>query len=213
MNVWHYITHFGAAGLLFPLAVLMVLALWAAGQRAALWRWTLALGLGIALVLVTKIAFMGWGLGSARLDFTGISGHATLATAIIPLALALVLARSHNRARRAGLVLGLLVGALVSWSRVRVGAHSVSEVIAGFALGAVISLVAARLLRPSEDAAPRWMVAAGLMSLFVLHQSLPQSLPTHSWEKRLALSLSGRSAPYSREMLHQGRVTAPAVRL
>lgn len=202
MHAWHYITHFGAAGLLLPLAILLALALWSAGQTAALWRWAVALSLGAALVLVTKIAFMGWGIGSAKLDFTGISGHATLATAIIPLALALVLTRSHSVARHVGLALGLMAGALVSWSRVQVGAHSVSEVLAGFALGAAISVIAARLLQPPQDAAPRWMVMAGLASMAVLNQVLPQALPTHSWEQKIATTLSGRSVPYSRAMLH-----------
>ena len=202
MHLWSYITHFGAAGLLAPLTALVAAGLWLGGQRAALVIWVTALALGAALVLTTKIAFMGWGIGSAALDFTGISGHATLATSILPVALALLLTRSHRRTRLLGLALGLLVGGLVSWSRVRVGAHSPSEALVGFALGAAISVLAVRVLQPPQSAAPRWVAAAGLASMLMFHQALPDQIPTHRWEQRIAMSLSGRSAPYSRDMLH-----------
>ena len=202
MHLWTYITHFGAAGLLAPLTALVAAGLWIGGQRAALAIWMTALALGAVLVLTTKIAFMGWGIGSAAFDFTGISGHATLATSIIPVALALLLTRSHSRTRLLGLALGLLVGALVSWSRVRVGAHSASEALVGFALGAAISVLAVRVLQPPRSAAPRWVAAAGLASMLTFHQALPDQIPTHRWEQRIAMSLSGRSVPYSRAMLH-----------
>lgn len=203
MHLWQTITHFGAAGLLAPLAALIALGLWLGGQHRALWAWLVALSAGSALVLTTKIAFMGWGIGSASLNFTGISGHATLATAIIPMALAMLLSPTHRRSRLVGLVLGLLVGALVSWSRVRVGAHSVSEVVAGFALGTAISLVAIRVLHPPRSAAPRWAAALGFVLLLAFHPVLPAAVPTHTWEERLALALSGRDTPYSRHMLHR----------
>lgn len=184
-----------------PLAGLITLALALSGQRKALWCWLLSMGLGTALVLMTKMAFMGWGIGSAELNFTGISGHATLATSILPVALALVLSRTHARARQWGLILGLTFGALVSWSRVMVGAHSISEVIAGFSLGAVMSIAAARFLHPPTNKTLAWLPALGMAAMLFFHEALPSRVPTHHWEERLAMKLSGRSMPYSREML------------
>lgn len=201
MDPWNYITHFGAAGLLMPLAALVAFGLWLGGQRRALWLWAATLSVGSGLVLSTKIAFMGWGIGSAAFNFTGISGHATLATSILPMAMALLLSRTHRQARLWGLVLGLLIGAAVSASRVHVGAHSVSEVIAGFALGSAISIAAIRYLHPPTTNAPVWMPVLGLMVMLAFHQVLPEQVPTHDWEKRIAMKLSGRDKPYSREMM------------
>ncbi len=56
------------------------IALWLAVGYT--WRmaagWLVLLGAAIGVVTVTKLAFLGWGVGVRELDFTGVSGHAML---------------------------------------------------------------------------------------------------------------------------------------
>ena len=91
VHLWYSITNLGGAGLTLPLAI--AIALWLAVGYT--WRmaagWLLLLGAAIGVVTVTKLAFLGWGVGIRELDFTGVSGHAMLSTAVYPVALFLML--------------------------------------------------------------------------------------------------------------------------
>jgi hypothetical protein len=124
------------------------------------------------------------------------------AAALMPLLLRLA-AGPRTRAGRA-LVIGLgytLAGA-VAVSRVQVGAHSVSEVLAGFALGALASAVALRAGRWPAFPLARWMPAALLIWTLLAVAGAPESR-THSLVTRLALAISGRPQPYQRADMHR----------
>ena len=213
---WPVITHLGSAGLMLPVAAMTVAGLWFSGRRAALVAWLAALIGGAALVLATKLAFMGWGIGSAALDFTGISGHTMLASSILPAWLGWLLARYGQRFSAPGLILGLLLGALVAVSRVMLGAHSVSEVIFGWLVGTAVTLAAWHTL-----AGPLRWSRLSLLALLPLSLSLSATtanyLPAYHWEQRVAIWLSGRATPYTRADLLGGRIQtgvrdAPAAR-
>ena len=93
MIPWMEITRFGGIVVTAPAAAaitawLMMGRAW----RLAAWWCVLFIG-GMALVVATKIAFIGWGLGIQALDYTGISGHAMRATAVYPVLFYLVLLR------------------------------------------------------------------------------------------------------------------------
>ncbi len=205
---WPIVTHLGSAGLMLPVAALTTLGLWLAGRRATVAVWLAALGAGAALVLASKLAFMGWGIGSAALDFTGISGHSMLATSILPVWLAWLLAGRTQRFAAPGLLLGLLVGALVALSRVLLGAHSISEALAGWLLGALVALAAWRALAGPLRGS-RWSLLALLPLALSLDAATANYLPAYQWEQRIAVSLSGRSAPYTRADLLSGRIPGP----
>lgn len=198
--VWLVITRLGAAGIVLPLLLIAVVALWQCRQRTALLHWSLALGLAVLLTLTSKILFLGWGVGIAALDFTGISGHALLANAVLPLLCGWLWAPLREPFNRRGAICGLALGALVALSRVVLGAHSPSEAVLGWLLGALVSLAVLRAL--SE---PTRRPSLALLSLFVLLFGLVGNfasyLPTHDWEVRLALLLSSRDKPYSRQHL------------
>ena len=53
----------------------------------------------------SKVAFIGWGLGLSALDFTGISGHAMIASAVYPLLLGTLAANLIG-----GYLMGLAMG-------------------------------------------------------------------------------------------------------
>jgi membrane-associated phospholipid phosphatase len=206
--LWETITNLGAAGLMLPILALVCAGLWRTGQAIAAVRWLVFIALGAALVLATKIAFLSFGIGNAALDFTGISGHATLATAVLPVWLGWLLVWGRRRTVRVGLLLGLVLGALVAWSRVYLGAHSPSESVMGWLLGAGIACLTLHAL-DRRIAAPRLAQGAGLVLLLALSPSLSAYLPTHDWERYLALAVSGRGVVYTRSSLRQALRTVP----
>ncbi|MEO8729107.1 MAG: phosphatase PAP2 family protein, partial [Rhodoferax sp.] len=138
----YWITRFGEMGIILPLAA--ALTLWMLASTRAIRPvlcWLVPLGLAVGITTLSKIAFIGWGLGIAALDFTGFSGHAMFSAAIYPV-LGYTLAaqwsrqpRTHFWAMLGGYALALVIG----WSRVHIHVHSVSEVVAGLALGASAS--------------------------------------------------------------------------
>ena len=190
------ITHLGAASLLLPIIALMAMGLWRTRQIAALRIWLAGLLGAVVVTLVTKIAFMGWGLGLAALDFTGVSGHGLLATAVLPVLLALVL---PSRIRHVGFVVGLCVGAAVATSRVALHAHSPSEVAIAWLLGGLVAWAAVRKLDPAARS-PGYVMAAPLLLLLAFNTSAATYLPSHDIEVRIALMLSGRDMPHSRSL-------------
>ena len=199
---WLVITHLGSAGIMLPMLALSVAGLWLAGQKSALQTWLLAMAVGVGIVLASKIAFIGWGWGSAALDFTGISGHTMLASSIFPVWMGWLLAGPASRFSLRGVMLGLAIGAVVGWSRLVLGAHSPSEVVLGWLLGVAISAVACKAMK--DRISPRgWDTLGTALLLLAFSPSLSGYLPTHQWEVRLALALSGHARPHVRQDLHR----------
>mgnify|MGYP000019246428 CR=1 FL=1 len=86
LPLWHPLTRLGESQLLLPLALLSLILLWRSpGQRPLARRWAWGLVAAVGLTTASKLAFMGWGWGSAGWDFTGFSGHAMCAGAVLPL--------------------------------------------------------------------------------------------------------------------------------
>lgn len=194
---WISITAFGGAGLTLPLAVTIAiwLALGYSARRAAAWLGVL--GTAIVIVSLTKIAFLGWGIGVRAWDFTGFSGHAVLSTAVYPVALFLILTRTGTPIRLLGILLGLAAGVAVSLSRVVLVAHSPSEAVTGCIVGAIAAL---SFIAMSWRAVPhRLSVPAVAVSLAVVTMTLHGfTVPTQRWVTDVALHLSGHQRPYVR---------------
>lgn len=199
-EIWLVITHLGSASIMLPMLAMIAAELWRAERKNDLVTWMLAMLAGAAVVLASKVAFIGWGWGSASLNFTGISGHTMLAASVFPMWLGWLLAGPTRRLSLYGIALGLAIGAMVGWSRLVLGAHSPSEVIAGWLLGAAISLLAYKAMR-GQPPARGWSTLAGMLLLFTFSPSLSSYLPTHRWEVGVALALSGHARPYTRHDL------------
>src|ERR1700748_3192602 len=106
---WFAVTRLGESQILLPafLAGTAWLAFarpaWARGRladtvhghahpaRSTAWRWLAGVVAATAVTTASKIAFLGFGFGSAAIDFTGFSGHSMYATAILPVLGAIVL--------------------------------------------------------------------------------------------------------------------------
>jgi len=160
--------------------------------RRAAWRWVAAIVATTAVTTASKVAFLGFGIGIAALDFTGFSGHSMYATAILPVLAAII-------AGRAGAVVGVLLALLITYSRVNLGAHSTSEAVAGLVLGAAAAgwTLADYLAHPGAVRAPWWLPLLLVGWLAFVPLRAPPSR-THDVVVSLALKLSGRARPYTR---------------
>lgn len=207
---WAHATRLGEAQILLPamaLALLWVLRQPGGGRLALAWLG--ATGVAVAVTTASKIAFIGYGIGIAALDFTGFSGHAMFAAALMPLLLRLA-AGPRTRAGRAAVIgLGYALALAVAVSRVQVGAHSVSEVVAGFGLGALASAVALGAGRWPALPLARWMPGVLLIWLLLAVAGAPPSR-THGLVTQLALAISGRPQPYQRTDMHRDHLRKSA---
>ncbi|CAM2143364.1 Phosphatase PAP2 family protein [Pararobbsia alpina] len=209
--IWFTLTGFGGVAVTIP-AALAVAAWLAAGMRLrAAAEWLGALGLAGGLTVLTKVAFLGWGVGIRPIDFTGISGHAVLSTLVYPVIFGVVLINTPIAFRRAGFLAGLTFGFAIGASRVALHAHSVSEIIAGCVLGAFIAcLFISRLEKMPAPTEPTPHPLLVSLSLAIIIGSLHgMHVPTQRWVTSIALDLSGHERPFIRARWHRdGRVKA-----
>jgi membrane-associated phospholipid phosphatase len=211
LSLWLSITSLGSVGVMIPLA--LAVAAWLALGYP--WRyaacWLAVLGAASVLVALTKIAFMGWGVGVRDLDFTGISGHAMVSSAVLPVALFVACLPGRRWLRAFGVSAGVLIGMVVGVSRILLNAHSVSEVVTGCGLGALAALVFVVFAWRAESgklaAAP---VAVSLAMVAITLHGI--SVPTQRWITDIALHLSGREQPYIRAKWKAGRYDKPVAR-
>lgn len=209
---WHLITRLGEVQVLLPAAMLAALVLVA---RRDSWStvvlWLSLLGLAVMLTLASKLAFMGWGLGLPEFNFSGISGHAMMAAALYPLLLACLVPTQSASARWVALDTGIVLSLLVGVSRVVVGAHSWSEVIAGLAVGGAVTaavLIGYGLPRGLSRMSTAATVAVPLsMALWLtMMPTFGPAFSSHLMITQWSLQLSGRATPYTRsEMLRHYR--------
>jgi membrane-associated phospholipid phosphatase len=171
-------------------------------RRSAL-RWAAGLVGATAVTTASKIAFLGFGYGIAAIDFTGFSGHSMYAWSILPVLGAIV-------AGRRGVAVGVVLAALITCSRVNLGAHSWSEALAGMALGVAASgwTLADYLAHPGAVRAPWWLPLLIVAWLALLPTNAPPSR-THSLVVSISLKLSGRARPYTRFELLAGLIRPP----
>ena len=184
---------------MIPVLIMVVIGLWQSDQKRAIFLWVSSLTLAIIVTVVSKVLFIGWGIGIAALDFTGISGHALLATSILPVLFYLVIGTAQKKLGWLGLWLGLALAIAVAISRLVIGAHSFSEVFAGCLLGMGVSGLGIRTMTLTNQNLRPGLVRVSLLILLLAFDSNSSGyLPSHYLEIRLALFLSGHDHPYSR---------------
>lgn len=197
-NVWHVLTRLGEAQLVLPLFLLAAAtrAQRPEGRSLAL-RWTALLCVAVALTTATKVAFIGWGIGSAALDFTGISGHTMFASAIYPPLFSVIGSGPSPRAHRAAVAVGCVLALLVGVSRWLLRFHSGSEVLAGWLVGGLVSwaVLARGTLVPLRMRATVFVTGALWLAL---PPANGPAADTHSLVTRLALTVSGHERPFTR---------------
>lgn len=105
---WQFVSFFGDSTVLLPSAVVLfaVLVLRKTSRTLA-WQWALLFGITGTVVCISKLAFMGWGIGIREIDFTGFSGHTALSTAFWPILIWLLTSRASSSLRGGGRTFGL----------------------------------------------------------------------------------------------------------
>lgn len=196
---WATVTWFGDSGFLLPVA--LWISVWLGvrdATRPSAWRWALLFGLGCCVIAVSKIAFLGWGIGIALINFTGFSGHTALSASVWPVACWLAASQQVHRVRVAAASFGLMFAVFIGASRLALYAHSKSEVAAGFALGIAVS--GAFLLWQHRLPHPRlsWMlvVLSLVTPLAFLHPGT--AAPTQGALEVIAMRLAGTDRTYTR---------------
>jgi membrane-associated phospholipid phosphatase len=195
---WFAITRLGEAQVLLP--AMLIMALWLvhrSGATRVATLWLLLTGIAATLTTVTKVAFIGWGMGLAAVNFTGISGHSMFASAVLPVLSRACASTADDHWHRPSLLFGYALAIIVTISRVATGAHSVSEAVTGFALGGAASAAVLALTAMPHTPLPRLLLAGLALWLVATTAGAPPSR-THDMVTRLSLSLSGHTRPYTR---------------
>ena len=201
LRIWHILTRLGEAQILLPAAALTAIALFARSEtrRLAL-SWMMLIITAAVITTASKVAFIGWGVGWADINFTGVSGHAMFAAAIYPILMITFVSGQLRGNHRLSLALGCALAILVGLSRIEVGAHSLSEVLAGLVVGGAVTATALAIFETSAILirliVPAILLAWVAVMPFELHAS-----QTHSLVTRLALAMSGNETPFKRSEL------------
>lgn len=197
MISWTHITRFGDFSVMSIAAFAITAWLLAEDERRLAFWWSVLFVGGMAIVTLTKMAFIGWGIGIHALDFTGFSGHSMRATAVIPVMFYLMLQRAHSPLRTLGVLFGFALAVLIGISRLVLHAHSVSEVVSGTLLGGLVSLsfmwIAGSLRKHVFN---RLRMALSLLAL--LPAPYVQPAPTQQWLTNVALFFAGHDKPHLR---------------
>jgi hypothetical protein len=205
-HFWNILTRLGEAEILLPVAALTGIALFAREKtrRLAL-SWMTLIVIAALVTIASKVAFIGWGLGWAEINFTGVSGHAMFAAAIYPILLVTFVSGDRQGSRLISLALGCGLAVLIGVSRIKVGAHSPSEVLAGLIVGGAASATALAISETSVVSIKPVLLAILLVWAAVTPFELNAS-QTHSLVTRFALRMSGRATPFTRgDLIGSGR--------
>ncbi|MDU5780100.1 MAG: phosphatase PAP2 family protein [Pantoea sp.] len=196
---WRTLTYFGDSMLLIPTAVIIALILpWKSDNRRTVWYWLLAFGLAGLLVSLSKILFLGFGIGSARFNFTGFSGHSAMSATLWPVMLWLVSGRWPNPLRLLAIGVGYFIPLMVGFSRLVIHAHSASEVATGLLLG--FSLSSAFLLSQRRTALKgfSWPQVGAAFLVPLLLMGHGRIATTQQFLERFSADLAGLEKPFTR---------------
>lgn len=198
MSGWTLLSALGGLGITMPVALAVALWLALAHCRRLAALWVLLLGALALLVVATKLAFLGWGIGVQALALAGASGHAARAAAIFPVAAYLLLHGSSVRARSAAVLLGALLAAAVAFARVADASHSPAEALLGLVLGLCVAALFMARMRSARDAHPSARVLAASLLLLVLQPALAP-VNAEQWITAAALLAARHDSVYQRD--------------
>ncbi|MEG3112409.1 MULTISPECIES: phosphatase PAP2 family protein [Pantoea] len=197
--LWKTLTYFGDSMLLIPTAVIIALILpWKSDNRRTVLYWIVAFGLAGLFVSLSKILFLGFGIGSAHYNFTGFSGHSAMSATLWPVMLWLISGRWSSLWRGFALGVGYLIPLMVGFSRLVIHAHSKSEVVTGLLLGFTLStafLISQRRTALKGFSWPQVSVVL-LVPLLLLGQG--RVATTQQFLERFSANLAGLEKPFSR---------------
>lgn len=159
-----YLTDFADQAVILPLVAAIAMGLLLAGGRRATLAWLAGCGGTLLIILAGKIAFDGCG-AIAPFGLHSPSGHTASAAVVYGGLAALVVPRHGNVV---GIAVAAAVAALIGWSRLALGVHTLADVLAGAGAGVPGAAVVARLAGGSARGHLR-LLLAGLAVLALFH--------------------------------------------
>lgn len=198
MIEWTEVTRFGDITVTSLIALALAAWLFVEDEKRLAFWWSALFAAGLGVVVATKMAFIGWGIGIRALDFAGFSGHTMRTAAVMPVLIYLILQRTSLPLRVCGVVLGLAFAAVVGVSRLMLNAHSVSEVVTGWLLGAAVSLTFIRIAATSLSKHVFKPMRIVLSLLVLLPAPYVHPSPTQKWLTKITLYVSGHDHPFPR---------------
>lgn len=153
-------TNVGGASVIAPASALILLFLWLKRRSLALF-WAVSVAGASVLDLVMKLIFHRprpelWPRLVQEQDFGFPSGHSMYSAAFVT---ALILLAWRTPFRPLVLVLGVLFSGAVGWSRLYLGVHYPTDVLAGWLSGLAWVLGVYSLLRPFRGVPPEGRAA------------------------------------------------------
>ncbi|WP_293779596.1 phosphatase PAP2 family protein [uncultured Oxalicibacterium sp.] len=192
MDFWSFFTRLADTNFTLPVALLISVWLAAAREwRLATW-WLMLFGFGLFLVTATKVAYVGWGIGIAAVDFHGFSGHAMRAATIAPPFAYLLAQRCTSSVRATAVIAAIVFAIAICVSRLVLGVHSVSEAISGLLLGFLLAFTFIAISqRHAGIAFTRQYLILGALLLLPILNARPA--PTQGWIEHVATHLAGEA--------------------
>ncbi|MFC4931127.1 phosphatase PAP2 family protein [Massilia sp. GCM10023247] len=191
---WGTFLELGDLTLTLPLASAITAWLLAARNWRAAGYWLLFFASALAVVGMTKVAYLGWGTAIPALGYQALSGHAAGVTAVFPVLFYMPLQRRPRQAMAAAAA-GLLLGACLACALVAAGEHTVAEACSGWMVGAAAAAGTIRIARNALAPAPLTGLAGGLLAFAATTWAMQQAHVGY-WMIKLALALSGNTHPF-----------------
>lgn len=187
--------HLGNLVLTLPLASAIAAWLLAARDWRAAGAWLLVFAAALAVVGISKVAFLGWGTSIPALHFQAFSGHAAGVSVVFPVLFYLLLRRFPAPAPMVGAAAGLSLGAVLAAVLVATGEHTATEACAGWAVGAA---AAGGMLRIARTVRTPPLAAGLALSLLAFGATAwaMQKAQVGYWMIKVALALSGNRYPF-----------------
>jgi membrane-associated phospholipid phosphatase len=131
----HFVTIFGDGAILVPLSGAVFVYLIYTKQLPLALEWALTIGICLLMTLCAKLLLLACGAAVPQMDLRSPSGHVSFSAVFYGCAAVLAGGKLTGWKRYAiGFGVTVLI-ILIGVSRVRIGAHSTSETIAGFLIG------------------------------------------------------------------------------
>jgi membrane-associated phospholipid phosphatase len=201
---WYWLSVIGSLAVTGPIGIAIVVWLLAGKSWRLSLIWLALFGAGMALVVITKLAFIGWGIGVASVEFGGFSGHAMRAAAVYPVAGYLITRSSPPWAQMLGSTAGVLLSVLIALSRIYTNSHSPSEAWTGCLLGLAVAAAFIWYASDAQQLGLSRLLALLCVPVFFLVPHV-KPIPTELWITKAAMALSGRDQPYTRAIWNAPR--------
>lgn len=191
---WTTFLYLGNIALTLPLACAIAAWLLTARHWRAAGCWLLFFASALAIVGISKVAYLGWGTSIPVLEFQALSGHATGVTAVFPV-LFYVLLQGRPGLALGAAAAGLLLGAGLAATLVATDEHTAAEAGAGWMVGAATAAGTIRVAREAKRPRPLAGLVAALLAFATTAWAM-QGAHVGYWMIKAALALSGNTRPF-----------------